>query len=289
MLTAAFVSQAQLKVTPKLDKGTTKVYVAQTTVSVPGQDDIHATVESKYTITGTKGDGYQLEFVTTDFSSDAASNNLVGQLISASDAMMKGLVIRATMDKDGQVTALDNYAEVKTKLDKLGAEVVDKLFEQIPMLSQMMQKDMLTQQVMESVTEENILKGVKNTACPLVLNGKTLMTGMQESYTNEQGLKMKRMYFVNGKSVTSNGTLDMTKDDLKALIISTVEKNAPQQADMVKQNIDQLMGSGMLKVDTKETATYEIGADGWVKTLNYELTNDFMGQSTKSKAVITCK
>ena len=40
MLTAALALQAQLKVAPKLDKGTTKVYVTRTTTTAPGQDDI---------------------------------------------------------------------------------------------------------------------------------------------------------------------------------------------------------------------------------------------------------
>ncbi len=289
MLTAALALQAQLKVAPKLDKGTTKVYVAQTTTTAPGQADIHVTVESKYTITGKKGDGYQLEYITSNFKSDAASDNLPAQMLTAGDALMNGLLIKLTMDKDGQLTSLDNYADLKAKIDKTGGDLVDKLFEKVPMLSQMMQKDALKQQFLSFATEENILNSLKNTASPLSLNGKTLTTGMQESYTNDQGLKMKRMYFVNGQSVTSNASLDMSKDDLKNFIIKTVEKTVPQQADMIKENIDQLMNSGMLKIDVKETVTYEIGADGWVKSMNVENNNNIMGQGVKTTAVITCK
>ena len=289
MLTAVLVLHAQLKVAPKLDKGTTKVYVTQTTTTAPGQDDIHVSVESKYTVTGKKGDGYQLEFISSNFKSDAASDNIVGQMLTANDALTNGLLIKLTTDKDGQVTSLDNYADLKAKIDKTGGELVDKLFEKVPMLSQMMQKDALKQQFLALATEENILSGVKNATTPLALNGKTLMTGMQDTYTNNQGLKMKRMYFVNGQSVTSNASLDMNKDDLKAFIIKTVEKTAPQQADMVKENIDQLMDSGMLKIDVKETVTYEIGADGWVKSMNVENINNMLGQSVKVAATITCK
>ena len=35
---------------------------------------------------------------------------------------------------------------------------------------------------------------MQNTTSPMMLNGKSLMTGMQDEYTNEQGMKMKRMY-----------------------------------------------------------------------------------------------
>ena len=48
----------------------------------------------------------------------------------------------------------------------------------------------------------------------------------------------------------------MNKEDIKKLIIAQIEKMAPAQADMVKENIDQLMESGMLKMDVKSTATY---------------------------------
>ena len=74
-----------------------------------------------------------------------------------------------------------------------------------------------------------------------------------------------------------------------SVVIKTVEKTAPQQADMIKENIDQLMNSGMLKIDVKETVTYEIGADGWVKSMNVENNNNIMGQGVKTTAVITCK
>jgi len=35
----------------------------------------------------------------------------------------------------------------------------------------------------------------------------------------DQNMKMKRMYFVIGKNVTTNSTMNMSKDDLKKFII----------------------------------------------------------------------
>ena len=122
---------------------------------------------------------------------------------------------------------------------------------------------------------------MQNTTSPMMLNGKSLMTGAQEDYTNEQGLKMKRMYFVNGKSITTNGSMSMTKDEMKQFLISQVEKLMPGQADMVKENI--------VKIDSKETATYELQDDGWVKTMKVETTYNAMGQETKSTVNIYIK
>jgi len=81
----------------------------------------------------------------------------------------------------------------------------------------------------------------------------------------------------------------MTKDELKALIIQQVEKTIPQQADVVKQNIDQLMDSGMLKMDMKEAVSYEVQPDGWVKSIKAEITNDTMGQKIKTTTTVTLK
>ena len=203
--------------------------------------------------------------------------------------MMKGLSIRVTTNKDGQVKSIQNYGELKQQIDGLSNKLVDQLFEQAPMLAQAMSKDAIKQQILESTTEENLLKTMQNMTSPLALNGKTIMTGSQEEYKNEQGLKMKRMYFVNGKNVTTNGSINMSKDELKAMIIEKVEKLVPDQAELIKQNIDQVMATGMIKFESKETATYELQDDGWVKSIKSETTNEALGQQTKTTATVTIK
>jgi polyphosphate kinase len=97
------------------------------------------------------------------------------------------------------------------------------------------------------------------------------------------------MYFVNGKNVTTNGSMNMSKDELKAMIIEKVEKLVPDQAELIKQNIDQVMATGMIKFESKETATYELQDDGWVKSIKSESTNEAMGQQTKTTATVTIK
>ena len=94
---------------------------------------------------------------------------------------------------------------------------------------------------------------------------------------------------VNGKNITTNSSMNMTKEDMKEMIIKQVEQSAPDQAEMVKKNIDQLMDSGMLKIEMKEKATYELADDGWVKTLKVENTTESMGQSSTTTSVVTLK
>lgn len=270
MLTMMLGAQAQTKVAPKMAKGMTKVYVTESKIAIPGQPEVNMTLETKYAVTGETKDGYKMEVLTTDFKTDAKESNVAALMLSAAQKMLKGMTLRLTTDKDGKVKSLDNYDELKVKIDETANNLVEELYKQVPMLSQLMAKDALKNQIMNGVTKEDLLKSMQNTTSPMMLNGKSLMTGVQEDYTNEQGLKMKRMYFVNGKSITTNGSMSMTKDEMKQFLISQVEKLMPGQADMVKENIDQLMNSGMMKIDSKETATYELQDDGWVKTMKVD-------------------
>lgn len=289
MLTMMVAVKAQVKVAPKLAKGVEKVYVSESKVGVPGQPEFNMTAETKYTVTGATKNGYTMEVVTTDFKSDAADNNIVGRLMSASGELLKGLTVRVTTDQNGQVKSIDNYDELKKKVDDMGNKIVDGLFEKVPMLSQLMDKESLKKQVLSNVTHEGMLRSLKMTNSPLMLNGRTVTMGMQDDYTADYGLKMKRMYFVNGNMITTNGSLNMTKDEMKQLIIREVEKMMPAQADLVKENIDQLMDSGMLKLDSKETASYELQDDGWVKNIKVETTYEVVGQNTKTEINVKIK
>jgi hypothetical protein len=289
MLVASMAISAQTKIVPQMKKGLKKVYATTATVSVGGQKDVKMSSETKYTVTEANADGYVVDMVVTSFATDADVNDVAGQMISATQEMMKDVNVRLQTNKDGQVVGIKNYAEVKKQIDAFGAKIVDKLMESVPQLSQVMSKDALKQQIQESVNEQALIRSLKEADGVLMLNGKTPMTGAQEEYINEKGVKMKRMYFVNGKSIVTNGSANITKDELKAMIIEQVEKTMPAQAEIVKQNIDQLLSSGMLKVDIKETSTYEMGDDSWVKSVKTESNSEFVGTKTVVKSETVCK
>ena len=289
MLVASMAISAQTKIVPQMKKGLKKVYATTATVSVGGQKDVKMSSETKYTVTEANADGYVVDMVVTSFATDADVNDVAGQMISATQEMMKDVNVRLQTNKDGQVVGIKNYAEVKKQIDAFGAKIVDKLMESVPQLSEVMSKDALKQQIQESVNEQALIRSLKEADGVLMLNGKTPMTGAQEEYVNEKGVKMKRMYFVNGKSIVTNGSANITKDELKAMIIEQVEKTMPAQAEIVKQNIDQLLSSGMLKVDIKETSTYEMGDDSWVKSVKTESNSEFVGTNTVVKSETVCK
>ena len=289
MLTAAMAASAQMKIAPKMQKGLSKVYNVVATTNIPGQKEVNITTDMKYTVTEASANGYVVDVLTTTFTSDATSDNIAGQLLSGAAELLKGLNVRVATNKDGRAEKIVNYAELRPKMDDMCDKLIEKMYQAIPQMSQLVPKEPLRQQMMESLTEEKLLKSMQNATSVMTLNGKTVMTGAQEEYVNEQGMKMKRLYFVNGKNIVTNSSMNMSKDELKALLIAQVEKLAPAQADRIKQNIDTVIESGMMKMDMKETATYDLLDDGWVKSVTVDTTTDTMGQTAKSHTVITCK
>ena len=289
LLTVAMALQAQVKVAPKMQKGTVKTYVADATITLPGQGDVKVTADSKYTVTDATADGFVLEMVSTDVKTECEPGNIAGKLMAAAEEMMKGAVVKAAVDKEGRIQNILNGDEVKARIDTQADAFIDQMMTDLPQLAGIVSKENLKKQVTESLTVEGLVETLQASTSPLALNGKTIMTGNQEEFVSKDGMKMKRLYFVNGKSIIANSVMNMTEDEMKQLIIKQVEKSAPDQAQMVKDNIDQLMSSGMLKMDHKETATYELDDDGWVKSIVVDSTTETMGQQVVTKSVAKLK
>lgn len=287
MMLMALVANAQLKVAPRLEKGVEKTYVTETTMSLPGQGDVKMIVENKYRVADATPDGFLWDVTTTDVKMEAAPDNIVGKLMGAAEEMMLGQTLNVATDKDGKLLKIVNFEELKPKMEQLASELMDKMVKELPQLEAA--KDMLGQQIKGSINEEKLVSTFRDATSIMALNGKAIMTGAQEDIVNSDGFKMKRMYFVNGKNITTNSSMNMSKDEMKEMIIKQVEQNAPDQAAMIKENIDQVMESGMLKIDVKEKATYELADDGWVKALKVENTTESMGQSSTTTSVVTLK
>ena len=287
LLTIAFAAQAQLKIAPKMEKGTVKTYVNTVTTSIPMQGDVTVTSETNYSVVDATADGYLIDVETINVKVDADADNITGKLLAATEELQKGTVIHLSTDKDGKPVRVLNADELKKIIEQNANALIDKLMADIPQLAESAPKDVLKNQMLSSFTEETILRGLEES--PLALNGKSIITGAQEEYVTKDGLKMKRMYFVNGKNIIANSTLNMDKDEMKALIIKQIEERAPEQAEMVKENIDQILSSGILKIDMKQKDTYDLQADGWIKSMTTEATTETMGQKIEVKGTLTMK
>lgn len=289
MLTMVMAAQAQLKVAPQMQKGDQKNYEVTIVTDIPGQGSFTINEEMAYSVTEATATGYVVKMETTKMTSDVKAENIAGQIVAAAQEVMINIPLLIATDKAGKPLGINNYAEISKKIDTQSDVLIEKMFKAIPQLSTALPKNALKQQILTSLSEEALLKTIQWSVNPMALNGKTIMTGAQEEYINDQGIKMKRMYFVNGRNVTVSGSANMSKEELKKLIIEQVEKMMPEQAEMVKQNIDQLIESGMLKLDMKETGSYEYQEDGWVKTIKSENVTENMGQKVTVNTIVTLK
>lgn len=287
MVLVALLASAQNKIAPKLQKGDRKVYNFEMIINGAGQKELKLSTVEEITVAEQQADGYVLELVTTSVKSDAAGDAM-NRIVALSQELVANARIRLLTDKDGRPLKLLNFNEVKQKCEATTGKLIDELLANVPEVKSIGNKDVLMKQLQSNITEEALLKSMNATTNPLALNGKTISMGAQDEYVDETGLKIKRMFFPAADgTVTVTSSLNMNKDEIKQLIISQVEKIAPAQAEMVKQNIDMILQTDAVKVDMTEKATYTFAPDGWVKTITAEKNNESMGQKISQKATIT--
>jgi hypothetical protein len=289
LLLVAVVAGAQTKIAPKMQEGMKKTYVSDITANVAGKE-VKMTSEATYTVLSATATGYEVECTMTRFESNADPTDLTGRLLAMSEEMMKGVSVRMETDKDCKPVRMLNFEDIKKKTEAFVDKLTGELLAQNPAIADMLPKDMLKEQVMGAITEERMLQSINESASPMALNGKTISIGAQDEFINSQGMKLKRMYFPAADgSVTTNANINMSKEEMKQLIISQVEKMAPGQAEMIKNNIDMVMASGMLKFESNEKATYNFAPDGWVKSIKVDMTNEAVGQKSSVSSIVTLK
>ena len=205
--------------------------------------------QSVYTVVDANSNGYVMDITYKEWTTNGESAGLVGKLMSMSESMMQNAHMRLATDKQGLPVKILNYDEMRKQMEETVAKIIS----------------------------------------PLMLNGKTLTTGSEEEYVAPGGMKMKRHYTVNGRTIVAKSELNMSEDDLKNYIISQVEKAMPSQAEMIKQNIDMVMQSGMMKIEMTEDTTYELQDDGWVKSIKTVMNNKMMGKDIRTVSTVTMK
>ena len=283
LLMTCLVQAQILNVSPTLKKGNVMTYKSTTNVKASGTD-VTVTENSKYTVTEETKDGFVIDMISSDW--NVNSDNMVSHLLVAATEMVSGINFRFITDKSGQVKSIKNYDEVKAKMAERADKLIEGILKDMPEVGQVLSKEQLKEQFMGATTEEALIKSIKANGV-LALNGKAIASGAQDEYVNSQGMKMKRFFLVNGKKVTSTSTINMTQDDMKKMIIEKVEQMAPAQAQMVKDNIDTLMDSGLLKAEGTEKSSYELADDGWVKTMTMESNSKVMQQEISTTQTIT--
>ena len=287
ILMSVSVFGQSIKVTPVLKKGMKKAYMNTTAVTTMDQT-ITITSDQLLTITKETPQGYEMTMENANFSSDAKDENLASRLLTLGSEILKDTKVHVSLNKEGKLLDIVNYEEVKNKSVATGERMVDELLKAAPEISQVLTKEAIMEQVTGSLTQENLIKSLTGNTNPLALFGLTIVNGMQDKYNNNM-VDLKRTWLVNGKKIFASAKSDMSKEELKAYVLSQVEKLAPQQADMIKDNIDMVLNSGLVKINVTENANYELGDDLWIKSMETTVETDMMGQKSSTRTKIQLK
>lgn len=287
ILMSVSVFGQSIKVTPVLKKGMKKAYMNTTAVTTMDQT-ITIASDQLLTITKETPQGYEMTMENANFSSDAKDENLASRLLTLGSEILKDTKVQVSLNKEGELLDIINYEEVKSKSIATGERMVDELLKAAPEISQVLTKEAIMEQVTGALTQENLIKSLTGNTNPLALFGLTIVNGMQDKYNNNM-VDLKRTWLVNGKKIFASAKSDMSKEELKAYVLSQVEKLAPQQADMIKDNIDMVLNSGLVKIDVTENANYELGDDLWIKSMETTVETDMMGQKSSTRTKIQLK
>ena len=285
LLLAALLVGAQTKIAPKMKKGMKKVYVTENTIKSEFTQPITITQETVYEVIDATNDGYVLDVYVTDVKTDA--NNDESRIYSLAAEALKGVHTKYATDKDGKVTKVLEAEEVANKIEGM----FDKLLSGLSLPSGMSTSKMKSQ-LKEQMNEESLTQSVQASTSPLALNGKTISTGTEEEFFNQnnlKGLKMKRIYTVNDNgSISSSANLNMSSKDMQKLISGVLDSVAPEAIDD-----DALSGLNELfdkaNMQCSEQNNYTFGKDGWVKSITADMTTSAMGMSFSFKHKVTQK
>ena len=276
LLLVTLVIGAQIKVAPKMKKGDKKTYVAETLADF-GKLQAKTTIETRFEVEDATADGYIIQSMITDVKVETDTTDMTGRIVALSSNLTKGMNTRMLTDKDGKVLKILDFEKTMSQAKNM----VDKLVD-IIQLPDMISKDMIKNAAISTITEDKILNDMTLNNSPFALNGKTIATGTQDETSTKEGIKMKRTFTVNADgSIASSSKIDMSISDMADMIIDMAASVFPDQTEEVKQQIRDMVKSGVLKISATDNATYTLGKDGWVETITTEAFTESMGQKTK--------
>lgn len=279
--------QAQMKtIQPKYQVGDHALYRYESTTTITSENPVTVkiTYTEDYTVREADANGAIIDLVKKDVKVEGAEDNIMVQLMSMGQQFVDGVIFKLKTDATGKIIDIVNKDELAAHINGKAEETATQMLAKMPELAQATNKDELKEQLLEQLSAEALLNGFQNNPNIFALNGKTLMTGTVDSYENQLGMKMNRLFMVKGNQVKSSGSLNLSKDELKELILSQVTE---EQAEMVRQNIDLILNSGQIKAEMKEDATYEYLDNGWVGSISVEESGDIMGQKQTGATKLT--
>lgn len=278
-----------VKISAKYQKGDNMLYRMTVTTTIMGKS-IDMVGETRYVVTEASPNGYIIENTVEKIESNAEPSDIVGRMLNMSQESIKGVKVILTTDADGKVTGIKNIKDVQDASGAFIDKMLDELMAQMPAgASQMITKDKLKASVAGQITEKNLVNSMLMQPSPFTLNGLTIGTGSTDMGMDATGMKMKNTYTLtapDGSKVNVASKSEMTKEDMKKLIIEQVKNIMPEQAEMIEQNIDMVMASDAFKMEKNQVADYEFGNNGWLKNVSFTATSSSVGQNSDMKCKI---
>jgi len=201
--------------------------------------------------------------------------------------MTKGLHALYSTDKDGQILKILNHDEMMKAADAMLEKTLSTAN-----LPAMIPKENIKMAAKQNISEETMLANAKMSDSPFSLNGKTITNGMEDTFSTKEGLKLKRTFtLADDGSIKTDAEMDMNVEDIIDMITKQASQMSPEAAnsDAFKQQVTQMINSGMLKFTATNNATYTFCPDGWVKTLISDYSFQIMSQTLESHCKITLK
>lgn len=286
LLLSALLVSAQTKIVPQMKKGMKKVYVTECTITSEFSQPVTVTEETVYEVVDETDDGYILDVYVTDVKTNADKNDAESRMLSFATEMLKDVHTKYATDKDGKVITVLDAEDVENKVDG----ILDKMLDKAP-LPESTSKSELKDELKKQVSKQQLTESLQISASPLALNGKTISTGMEEDYYNPnnfKGMKMKRIYTVNGNKISSSANINMNSKDISNLVSGVIDAMAPGEIDDdALSGLNSLFEKGNLQCS--EENTYTLGKDGWMKDINSEMKAIAMGMSIAMKYKVTLK
>lgn len=299
LMTAITFAQSSVRVTANFSKGDYVVYDIQsaTTSKAAGVDTIHFSGTVRYEVTDARSDGYDITINTLNWDClDSIKNDVVNKIAIMQQQMLVGMPTKVTTDKEGKIIRLNNFKEIRQKTDLFVDDMVNTIFEGMDETALgVLSREGLREAIMSELTEEKMLETISNnTGNHLSLYGRTFTTG---TVTDEKigQFGFKTTYIVPASknkdtySLKASSVINMSKEDIKKMLIQQLEKMMPGQADAIKENIDMVLESGMIQFEGTRNCSYEFLKNGWAKS--GEMTFEFssMGNKTFSSSKFSIK
>ncbi len=272
---------------PVFHEGDSVVYESKGSVNsqVAGQ-----TVKMKiwglnsYVVARKYNDGYLLRSTLLDMKMENENQGSVTdkimELTGNPMSMLKGIPMEMLVDRFGKATKIINIQSVKDKVYKMCNDLMNRLEKQYPQVVSILSKDALMKQMMNSLTEEMLLKSLNEQLnYPFFLTGKDLTVGNEVSFIvsgNVEGRAKITKYQPSSSGKSANVSLaassDLTQDEAlrQALENPKMKEMMKTLSDEEKKQAIELMKEH-LKMHVNVSSTYDFFEDGYLSNNKYNV------------------